>query len=638
MNKPQKLLTLACAFIIAFSVSFSTFAQENKPSGNENKTESNDPNLSKRNEELQKTNEELQKELDFTKEKKSNLSETNQYLQKTNEELQKELDVIKAEDEIKELVIDTRTYFPDLERNTKTNIRLDMSNMGPANLKSTKVTLKDLPAGVSLKSGLSPEQSIGAFNVGDNASVTYTLETSAQAQIGSYPITYAITGNYGLQSVKTYETSKTFYLKVVKNKTQKDDQLKPVTIKNIKHPSTIKKGEVALLKFDVQNPNSQKLKAVKISVLPEEGLVNQSQNLFVINNFAPGDTQNFQVYLFGKDDAERKNYSINITAEDISTGSDTEQTAEESKNKMPTASRYTGIYYNNPKKGEDSDGSVKNPQIIISEYSFGEKNIAPGQEFNLSMSYLNTSHEKTLRNIKISLSSDENTFIPIHSSNSIYIDRLTPSQSISKTIRFTTKADATTKTVPINIDYTYEDSAGNALTSKDIISIPVMQKTDFSIDEIRPPQDVMEGQPVPISVSFYNLGKTPISNIKVTAEGSFNPDGDPIYFSGNLEPGKSDSYNLSAFPDDPKKIDGKIIFTYDTLDGKKERVEKPFSFELNPMPIPKDEDDMENQKAQKKFPYIPVGIAAVFIITAGIIIYKKRKKAKEKSEIDVDEL
>jgi len=109
----------------------------------------------------------------------------------------------------------------------------------------------------------------------------------------------------------------------------------------------------------------------------------------------------------------------------------------------------------------------------------------------------------------------------------------------------------------MNIDYTYEDTKANPLTAKDTISIPVLQKTLFKVDDVTQPQDVMEGEPVSISTTFYNLGKTQISNVKVTASGDFTPSGSANYFLGTFDPGKSDSFSFSAIPKrttEPPKI------------------------------------------------------------------------------------
>lgn len=575
---------------------------------------------------------------DYLWNQNENLKDTNQNLQKELEDAKKQLETIKEEEDIKKLVLEYNTIFPDLEQGKSADIRLQVSNKGPANLRGVSIEVSALPTGVSLKSGSTSDEQIGELNVGDSKEASYSLEVGKNAETGNYPISFKLTGNYGLNTVKTYETTKTFYIKVVKNENQKNDKaLSPIKISNIKHPGTIEKGQVANFSFNVTNPNSESINSVKVTVTPEEGLVNRTQNTFIINNMKSGETVPLSVNFFAKDGAERKNYSINVTAEGVSQPA--KEGEENTQKQLPTSSQYSGIYYNAPLKDDekkDGENGVKNPHILITSYDFGGSHVTPSEEFTLSMNFINTSREKMLRNIKISLSAEESSFIPVNSSNSFFIDSLAPNQAYSKAIRFTTKADATTKTVPVSIKYDYEDTKGNALTSEEVISIPVIQKTDFSIDEIRPPIPFYEGEPVTISVSFYNLGKTQISNLKVTSEGSFSPDGEVTYFSGNMDSGKSDSYSLRAFPNDPSKIDGKIIFTYDSVDGQNHKIEKDFSFDLEPMPAPTDEENMQIEEP-KKFPIIPAIGVAITVLILGVAIYKRQKRKKEEAEFDLDE-
>lgn len=543
------------------------------------------------------------------------------------EEANKEIESLKEEEKIKKLVLEYKPNFPTLFQDSSSTITLDIKNLGETNLKFTEVKISSLPAGVSLKNNATPQLNIGDFNVGDTISCKYELDINKKTDVGNFPISFDIKAKYGPNNYKEYTTSKSFYLTV--NKTDQGSNLKPIVITNINHPSIIKKGETVNFNFTVKNPNSAPISSIKISVLPEEGLVNQSQSVFVVNDFAAGSTRDFSVKLFPKDGAERKNYSININCEDIS-----EKTDDDTL-KIPTSSQYSGIFYDAAKK-EDGDG-VKNPHILITNYTYGGKTVTPGEEFYLNMDFLNTSKSKTLRNIKISISSEESIFIPLNSSNSFFIDSLSPSGTYSKNITFTTKADAPTKTVPVDIDYTYEDTEGNPLQTKETISIPVVQKTDFSIDDVMKPYDGMEGDPVPISVSFYNLGKTTISNLMITSSGSFTVEGDPTYFVGTMEAGKSDSYSINAFPEDPHHINGTISFTYEKVDGETETVEKTFDFELNPMPYedPSIMDNLPDENQGRKSPIFVIGgIVIAFVVLLLVIRHHKKKK---ESEFDLDE-
>lgn len=554
------------------------------------------------------------------------LSDANENLQDELDSTRKELEKMQEEEKIRRLNLVFTPNFDTVAQDSSTTISIDIKNLGESNLKFAELEISSLPSGVTLKSGDTPQKTIGDFNVGNEKTVNYELEVSKNADAGSFPVTFNFKAKYGLNNLREYTESKIFYITVEKDKNQKDG-LKPVAISNISHPTTIAKGQVADFNFTITNPNTITLKPVKVTVNTEEGLVNQSQNVFVLNNLSPGESRNLSVKIFPKDDAQRKNYSINVTAEEVSSSKDTDDTS------LPTSSQYSGIFYNTA----DTSGNVKNPYIIITNYNYGKDTVTPGEEFVLNMNFLNTSKSSTLRNIKISLSSEESIFIPLNSSNSFFIESLSPGQSYAKGINFVAKADAPTKTVSVNIDYTYEDSDGNSLTTKETISIPVVQKTVFNIDDVIQPYQVMEGEAVPISVNFYNLGKTQISNLKVTCEGSFEPDGDPTYFSGNMDAGKSDSYSVNIFPNESNFVDGKIIFSYETIDGSQQVEEKEFSFDLFPIPpAPMDDMMMEEMPVEKKskLPFFIAG--GVVVAIAGFVIYKKKQKNKE-SEFDLDE-
>ena len=544
--------------------------------------------------------------------------------------------------------VDISANFSELTADTKGKLIVTVKNTGGVQI--AKPTLKaTLPSELTLLSNTSPIQKLDSVKVsGDPVYVTYEVQVSKDAKTANYPVTFEFTGKYGysVDNYKDYTFSKTFYVNIVKPEKKKDEkQYKPFNIYNIKHPAIINKGDIANLSFTISNPNDKPISSIKVTVIPDDGIVNQSQSTFVENNFPANGSKSYTVSLFPKDGAEKKNYSIKMTVEPTNSTEGTpptssDNTENETQKILPSATQYTGIFYNAPPKEEEDkkpDG-VKNPQIMITSYSYGGNPVQPNGQFPLSMTFVNTSKEKTLKNIKISLTADEGTFIAVGSSNSFYIDSMGPSASVSKTLNFSVKPDATTKTVGMNIDYSYEDTKANPLTAKDTISIPVLQKTLFRADDVAQPQDVMEGEPVSISTTFYNLGKTQISNVKVTAKGDFTASGSANYFVGTFEPGKSDSFSFSAIPNDPKKISGVITFSYETLDGKTNTMEKKFNFKLNPISMPSqpDANPQPQEKSNNNLPLIIGGVVASLIILT-VIIVKVRAKKKKLQELDLDE-
>ena len=94
-------------------------------------------------------------------------------------------------------------------------------------------------------------------------------------------------------------------------------------------------------------------------------------------------------------------------------------------------SQYAGVFIYGGGENADKQDGVKNPQIMIEEYSYGGNDVQAGQEFVLHLILANTS-KKTLRNIKVSLSADEGTFVPVNSSSSFFIDSMGAKSQIKK--------------------------------------------------------------------------------------------------------------------------------------------------------------------------------------------------------------
>lgn len=533
--------------------------------------------------------------------------------------------------------------FPTLTKDKNYDINIVVNNNGGVNIEKATMKISSLPEGISLKSESSLTQDVGVVNVGHKSQVTYNIVTSNSIKDGTYPITFELKAKYGTQydNYKDYSTTKTFYIKIKNNKVATDNtNYKPFIISDVSHVASINEGEVADLSFKITNPNSEAIDSVKITVEPEEGLVNSTQAIFIENNFSAGASKTYTVKLFGKDKAQKKNYSVKMTVESALPPSSTQNTTDDDKKtkSLPSSSQYTGIFYNAPKEKDpssDKDSTKNKPMIMVQNYTYGNQEVLPNSKFPLTMTFINTSSNKAMTNIKISLS-DDGTFTPVNSSNSFFIGKLSPKESASRNLVLSVKPDAETKTYPLNIDYIYQDESGNEITAKDTISIPVMQKTLLQIDEITKPQDVMTGEPVTVSTSFYNLGKTKISNIKVVGSGDFEVSGEPSYFVGSLEAGKSDSFSLTVTPKDEKKVTGTFTFTYETLDGQTHTVEKPFDFEMSPIELPPMDDEMM-PKEQTKKNYVAYIIGGIAIIAVVAVIIKKKKNKKKMQELDLDE-
>jgi len=276
------------------------------------------------------------------------------------------------------------------------------------------------------------------------------------------------------------------------------------------------------------------------------------------------------------------------------------------------------------------------PRILISNYDYGSSAFAvPGQEFVLNMSFTNTSEQTAVKNIKISLSSDGQVFIPVGSGSTLYIREIGPGETVIAGIRLKARENAESQTYSISADIEFQDSEGNKLSDKEVISIPVMQAVKLLVTDPVIPQ-AFSGSPAAVSVDFYNTGRATIRNLQIYTTGQFQVN-DGYLFLGTLESGKSDYYDVTVIPGETGELSGKIIFEYDDDGGRHYQTEKEFTLvvaEPMPMPNPGDMELPMPPTKQSVFKWWMIPGLLVILAAIGFVIYRKKKKAKEAMFLD----
>lgn len=384
----------------------------------------------------------------------------------------------------------------------------------------------------------------------------------------------------------------------------------------------IKPNEDFTVNFPITNRGIGITKNIKVSMNGGDGILTKSGSTQLISSLGPGKTQQVTFNLQASKGAETKNYPIGIEVKYDGLGED-------------FIKENTSIYV------EKSDNSKGVPRIIISRYSAEPAIVKAGSNFDLELSFLNTNFAKEVKNIKVYLTVDEkssktgNVFTPVNSSNTFFIDSISPKQIENKKITLYVIPDASAKTYTITANLEYEDDNGTEYKAQELIGVPVAQPSKLKIGDIEMPSEVFVGQPMNISAEFYNVGKVALSNFMVSAEGNFSIQ-KGNYFVGNFDIGGSDTYEVEVTPNAPGDLTGFVIFSYDEPNGEHVEIKKAISTqaaEMPPMPInPEGENlilEADKSSKSKKIIYV---VAVVFIGGLGIIIHKKRKKKNEKME------
>ncbi len=488
------------------------------------------------------------------------------------------------------------------------NLQLKIKNTG--NAPFNKVIAEIVLGEKMTLQNSSVQKDMGSMSRTGEATAAFPVFVDASHPGGNIPITFNVKGTDPTGKETTF--SITEYVNVNAGSSLADR----LNIINIQNPSAVAVDQNFNLKFSVQNNSARAAKNIKVTVEPTAPIVNRTKNIFVVD-LAAGESKAFDVQMFAVGGAElqSQNYPIKITAE--TTGTDASSVVQ-----------YTGVFV-------DAGSSAKTvPQIIITNYTYGNSAVIANQAFPLSLVLKNTNTSQTLKNIKVSLTAEEGIFIPHNTSNSFYIDKIGPGGSINKTIELMTKPDAPEKTVSITVDMSYEDSKGNPVAVKDTISVPVVQERRLVIDDIVPTDVFFVGEAGNISVQYYNMGKNTLNNLVISAEGDFDFPQSTKMFVGKLDAGKNDFYDFQFIPLTAGESSGKVIFTFEDSSGKQIVIEKAFKIVAEEMvPIDPSEEIVEPQSSGI-LRYVIGGVVLVAVI-GGALIYRKRRNKKINS-LDID--
>jgi len=187
---------------------------------------------------------------------------------------------------------------------------------------------------------------------------------------------------------------------------------------------------------------------------------------------------------------------------------------------------------------------VSLPRLMLVGYQINPQEVVAGSEMTISVEIKNESAKRSAQNIKLSLKSEDATFLPIGGANAVYIAKLKPGASKTEEFRFSVKPDAEVKPSMLLVEIAYEDSSATAGTETATISIPVQQPIRLKLDE---PQvyGEMVGQSFTVSMNLYNMGKSTLYNVLAELKGDFiTPEGS--YYGGNIESGGTKTVELMA--------------------------------------------------------------------------------------------
>ncbi|MGI5838766.1 MAG: COG1361 S-layer family protein [bacterium] len=460
--------------------------------------------------------------------------------------------------------------MPEFAAGSSGELKFSLLNNGDKEAKDIYITPEYPDGNIFIPEKIVASTYLPAVKSGRSVPVTFRFAVSPTAAEKIYPVKLNI--KYTDRGGDSFVTSETIFVRVV------NSQLIPVlgVAQVTCQPEKIAGGSAAQVTVWVENTGTLSAKEIRVSLagFAKEGL------------FLTGGTNTRYLNSLGGDAKTSVTFDISA-AEEIASGSN--QLTAKLEYKDEAGGSYTEEqHFFLPVEGRKGVGAKTVPKIIIGEYSASPAIVRAGQNFNLSVSFLNTNSVKAVQNIKIFLTVDEETqesgsvFTPVDSSNTFFIDYIAPKGTYEKQLTFFTVPDAPPKNYTLTANIEYEDEDGNPYTATELIGVPVVQQTRLETSDLSVPMQAFSGQPFPVFLEFYNMGKTTLYNLMVKLEGNFQTQ-DGNYFVGNFEPGRSDYYNGTVIPTETGTASGAVVFAYDDAAGEHNEVRKEFTLSVEEM-------------------------------------------------------
>ncbi len=545
-----------------------------------------------------------------------------------------------------ELVVDSISYEGTFKPGENVIVKLKLRNYGNRLADDVSVKLDDATSGEDgfYKNYFTDSVLVGSVGADKILEAKLPLTISKKATGGNKKLNLIV--DYVDEKGNKYALNVNVYPEVI-GKPEEVNEETILVLNNVSQsPESPAAGQSVTVSFDLQNKSKSDVTEIKLALQGLDGTT------FIPKNSDP------YIYIDKIEAGKTKRISVPLDLADTIPGGMNNLTV-----KYSYAENAAGDTVIIPVRNIQNDlGSASMPKLIISKYAADVEELRAGSTFNFTFDIHNTNGSVAAKNITITLKQAENIFSVTQGSNSFFINKIAPGETVQQTVEMKVKSDASTKAYELEviIEYEYDGIKPNPETGE--IGVGRTEKLNLQVVEnSRPVVDyvnvyswdgqVTVGNPATLSFEFYNMGKSPLNNVVATVEGDFTKADGNMFFLGTVEAGRSGYSEFDVIPGVEGLAKGTLMITFedsngDTLNFTKEfeaTVTSATTFDPN-MPGGDGSVDVFNPEvpAAKEpilklwvFIIIQVVIFAAFIpITRKVIIsiYKVKLRKKEQGE------
>lgn len=278
--------------------------------------------------------------------------------------------------------------------------------------------------------------------------------------------------------------------------------------------------------------------------------------------------------------------------------------------------------------------NASRPQLIVTSYSLDGKYVSPSKSANLSVILKNESKDKSIKNLKLTISEEKNDIK--FKRETFFVDEIKPKGTYTLNIELTAAKTAEIGEHKLVLASTYEDKYFTSFESSDNILINVKQKTALDYNGIILPKKLTQDDTATMEVNLMNTGKSAIRNAKI----SFDIDGletGGVLFIGMIKAGesKTGSANFQVSSSKLGDVKGTATLSYEDDFGKSYSESISLSSTIIKKKAVKSDSDMDKKKSKFSLWWLFLLIGLAIGGGVGAIIPISINQSKKRKEDDL---
>lgn len=271
------------------------------------------------------------------------------------------------------------------------------------------------------------------------------------------------------------------------------------------------------------------------------------------------------------------------------------------------------------------------PRLMVTDYSVAGGAVVGGKEFDLKLVLTNTAAKSTIKNIKVTITTENGEMLPVEGAGTAYIESMAANTEEELTFKMKAVKGLEEKSYKMTIKTEYESTSGMEYTVEDSIFLPVTMEQRLTVTDLYVgDSDVHIGDSVEVSAKINNLGEGSLYNVTAKI------DGDGIdemkSYIGNIESGKSGNMDIITIASEVTYQHSKsyLTITYEDIDGNEYEEKREFTATVS-TPLYDELELVKGEEVKKKDWTIvkwAVGVIVVVAVTAFVFIKKAKRKQK----------